>query len=378
MLTSGKNILLGVVQLLLTCGSIYFLYSLSSSDASDTSSLYMLFVCLAGLLGLTGYRTFLDASVSGPSQKLTQILVDGGDELDDLQKTIIRLKTYSDSESAPIVMALTGLLEKLNRKLKAVNEDSTGTNQELVEAQNQFNELKAKFDLLEQQPHQRSEFLSLMGDEITSPMQSLNSMLKLLNQAELDQETEHLLKIAIHSAYSLTENITNILEFNKLDAGLLRLETESFDLHEAISQVLETQESIALSKSLLIEKHLSADVPMSLNSNERAVKKVLNNLISNAIRFTDTGSINLNVDRIFKDDIPFVRFKVTDTGVGVPAEAVPTLFDSLDKDTHLKNSSFTGRLRLIVCKGLCELMGGEIGLESTEGQGSVFWFTIRI
>ena len=142
--------------------------------------------------------------------------------------------------------------------------------------------------------------------------------------------------------------------------------------------MLETQESIALSKSLLIEKHINADVPQSLNTNERAMKKVLNNLISNAIRFTDEGSINLKVDRVFKGEEPYLRFKVTDTGIGVPQEAIATLFDSLDKDTHLKNSSFTGRLRLIVSKGLCELMGGEIGLESREGQGSVFWFTIRL
>lgn len=376
--TGGKNILLGSIQLLLTCGSIYFLYTMSSSQASDNSSIYMIFVCLAALLGISGYRIFLDAATTNPSQKLTEILVEGGTELDDIQKTIIRLKTYSNSDNMSVVMALTGLLEQLNRKLREKTEDCLETDKEFSDAQKQFNELKQKFDLLQQQPHQRSEFLSLMGDEITSPMQSLNAMLKLLNNTALDQEASHLLKIATHSAYSLTENITNILEFNKLDAGLLELETQPFDLHEAIRQVLETQESIALSKALLLEKHLSADVPVSLNGNERAMRKVLNNLISNAIRFTDNGSISLNVDRIYQSDEAFVRFKVTDTGIGVPEEAVSTLFDSLNKDTHLKNSSFTGRLRLIVSKGLCALMGGEIGLESTEGQGSIFWFTIRI
>ena len=187
-----------------------------------------------------------------------------------------------------------------------------------------------------------------------------------------------MLKIATHSAHSLTENITNILEFTKLDAGMLRLDSESFDLYESISQVLETQESIAISKSLLIEKHISPDVPQRITAPRKSIMKVMDNLISNAIRFTDSGSIDLKVDRFFEGNDTFVRFKIVDTGVGIPEAALDTLFDSLDQDTHLKNSSFTGRLRLIVCKGLCELMGGKIGVTSKEGVGSEFWFTIRL
>ena len=375
MLTGGIKLILAVLQVLLAAASMYLLYSTQTTDTSDFAILYLM---LSALVVTTVVGVYLNSQVRGPAQKLTQILHESGDELDDLRTTIIRLKTYSDDQSKPLVMALTGLLERLNRKLKSSDDDNSGVNKELESTQQELADMMNKYQLLQKQPHQRSEFLSLMGDEITSPMQSLNSMLKLLNQAELDQEMSHLLKIAIHSAYSLTENITNILEFNKLDAGMLELESKPFDLQESISQVLETQESIALSKSLLIEKHINADVPLSLKTNERAMKKVLNNLISNAIRFTDEGSINLKVDRVFKGEEPYLRFKVTDTGIGVPREAIATLFDSLDKDTHLKNSSFTGRLRLIVSKGLCELMGGEIGLESREGQGSVFWFTIRI
>ena len=375
MLTGGIKLILAVLQVLLAAASMYLLYSTQTTDTSDFTILYLM---LSALVVTTVVGVYLNSQVRGPAHKLTQILHESGDELDDLRKTIIRLKAYSDDQSKPFVMALTGLLERLNRKLKSSDADNSGVSKELESTRHELSDLMNKYQLLQKQPHQRSEFLSLMGDEITSPMQSLNSMLKLLNQAELDQEMCHLLKIAIHSAYSLTENITNILEFNKLDAGLLELESKPFDLQESISQVLETQESIALSKSLLIEKHINADVPLSLNANERAMKKVLNNLISNAIRFTDQGSINLKVDRVFKGEEPYLRFKVTDTGIGVPKEAIDTLFDSLDKDTHLKNSSFTGRLRLIVSKGLCELMGGEIGLESREGQGSVFWFTIRI
>ncbi|MEL0036118.1 MAG: HAMP domain-containing sensor histidine kinase, partial [Gammaproteobacteria bacterium] len=332
MLTGGIKLILAALQVLLAAASMYLLYSTQTTDTSDFTVLYLM---LSALVVTTVVGVYLNSQVRGPAQKLTQILHESGDELDDLRTTIIRLKTYSDDQSKPLVMALTGLLERLNRKLKSSDDDNSGVNKELESTQQELADMMNKYQLLQKQPHQRSEFLSLMGDEITSPMQSLNSMLKLLNQAELDQEMSHLLKIAIHSAYS----------------GMLELESKPFDLQESISQVLETQESIALSKSLLIEKHINADVPLSLNTNERAMKKVLNNLISNAIRFTDQGSINLKVDRIFKGEEPYLRFKVTDTGIGVPKEAIATLFDSLDKDTHLKNSSFTGRLRLIVSKG---------------------------
>ncbi|NNJ71665.1 MAG: hypothetical protein HKP09_00635, partial [Enterobacterales bacterium] len=239
-------------------------------------------------------------------------------------------------------------------------------------------ELDSKNKSLEHAPHKRSEFLSRMGDEITTPMHSLRTMLGLINRAELDAETRDLLKIARHSAHSLIENITNILEFSKLDAGLLKLKHEPFSLAETISKVLETQESIAISKSLLLEKHIYPDVPERVNGPQKAIMKVLDNLLSNAIRFTDRGSIDLNVDIVTESGQQFLRFTVRDTGIGIPEAALPNLFVSLDKSTGLQNSSFTGRLRLIVCKQLCELMGGKIGVESTEGKGSEFWFTVLL
>ena len=118
--------------------------------------------------------------------------------------------------------------------------------------------------------------------------------------------------------------------------------------------------------------------PDTIFGAQKSIVKILNNLLSNAIRFTDKGSIRITVDNQSTAEKRLLRFTVTDTGIGIPESALPGLFDSLDKDTDLVNSSFTGRLRLIVSKQLCELMGGEIGALSKQGVGSQFWFTIDI
>jgi len=297
---------------------------------------------------------------------------------DDIRKTIIKLHAVQKSGQREIAVNLAKLLEQLLLNINDVSLEKQQQHEENLSLGKTADELQQKHEQLAKAPQLRSEFLSRMGDEITTPMNSLRSMLKLLNDMEFERDTRDLLQIASHSAHSLLENLTNILEFSKLDANLLQLQSDHFNIREAISTVLETQESIAIEKTLLLETTIAPDVPGAILGNEQAISKVLDNLISNAIRFTNKGYIQLSVDYQKENNQKYLRFTVSDTGIGIPESALTTLFDSLDKDTDLINSSFAGRLRLIVSKQLCELMGGQIGVRSKQEKGSQFWFTINI
>ncbi|NQD38531.1 hypothetical protein HPT27_16025 [Permianibacter sp. IMCC34836] len=227
-------------------------------------------------------------------------------------------------------------------------------------------------------PRTKSEFLSRMGDEITTPMNSMMSMLHLLDQYRLPQEPRELLTIASRAARTLVDNLNNILEFSKLDAGLLKLNKQPVQVHPLVESVVNEFAHHATAKNLKLSHSINMDVPETTLADEARVKQILGNLVGNAVRFTKEGEVGVFVDVLEKDNRKRLRFSVSDTGQGIPKDAQAGLFDSLDSRSRLTNASFAGRLRLIVCKQLSELMGGEIGVSSEVGKGSRFWFTMAL
>ncbi|MCO7226804.1 HAMP domain-containing sensor histidine kinase [Pleionea sp. CnH1-48] len=227
-------------------------------------------------------------------------------------------------------------------------------------------------------PKTKSEFLSRMGDEITTPMKTLTSMLHLLSEYNLNDEPKELLTIARRAAGTLINNLNNILDFSKLDANLLKLQKVEFEVQQLLDEISAEYSPHAKSKGLKFSVNLSPEVGEKVFNDPKRIKQIIKNLIGNAIRFTKEGEVSLFADLMVNDSKQFLKFTVKDTGVGIPEDAQKGLFDSLEQKTRLTNSSFAGRLRLIVSKSLAELMGGRIGINSDSGQGSRFWFTVSM
>ncbi|MEM9100815.1 MAG: ATP-binding protein [Pseudomonadota bacterium] len=225
-------------------------------------------------------------------------------------------------------------------------------------------------------PSLKSEFLSRMGDEITAPMETIAAMLAVLDEHELQKEHKQLLAVVSRSWRILQLNLTNILDSSKLDANMLLLSPTKFNARLVVQDISQRYMKIAQQKSLQFDWQVDGSVPSTAFNDETRLRQVLQNLLDNAFKFTKRGKVHLQVEYVRNAQKDWLKFIVADTGVGIPKEAQLDLFDSLEQETKLTGSSFSGRLRLIVAKQLVELMGGKIGVSSEPGKGSRFGFTI--
>jgi len=273
--------------------------------------------------------------------------------------------------------AIRSRFEQLSQQKKAFAIEARKLQENVQNLKTDQKELTIERDSAVAAPRLKSEFLSRMGDEITTPMKSVVSMLRLLSEYPFEPEPKQLLNIAKRSTRTLVDNLNNILDFSKLDAEMLKLKNNQFSVRELIDDLSSELSHFANEKELSLQASSDPEVPATIRADLYRIKQILRNLLGNAIRFTKSGEVSLYADTTMKSGKQLLRFTITDTGVGIPPEAQKGLFDSLQQTTKLSNSSFAGRLRLIVSKHLAELMGGEIGVISEMGKGSQFWFTIR-
>ena len=226
----------------------------------------------------------------------------------------------------------------------------------------------------------RGEFLANMSHELRTPMNGIIGLSDMLAEADLPEEHQEMAKVVNSSARSLLILLNDILDFSKIEAGELSIETIPFSLHEVISRMEVLHKSVALSKGLMFSTNVSADVPVYVESDPARLQQILNNLISNALKFTEEGRVNIEVNGSEQDNNNYLlEITVQDTGIGIPQEKQQQIFEKFQQAENSTSRKYGGTgLGLAITKDLLEMMGGSIAIKSQVGQGTSFYIKLLV
>jgi signal transduction histidine kinase/CheY-like chemotaxis protein len=226
----------------------------------------------------------------------------------------------------------------------------------------------------------KGEFLATMSHEIRTPLNGIVPMLDLLMQARLSADHGELVRTAFTSSQQLLRIVDGILDYSKLEADRLELESTPFNLRELLEMVIQLMERPAEAKGLRLHLNIDPSVRLLVRGDPVRLRQVLGNLISNAVKFTERGMVTLSVRRIGESAAQHqLKFEVRDTGIGISAEAQPRLFQAFTQADASTTRLYGGTgLGLAICKRIIELMGGRIDVQSEPGRGSTFSFEVPL
>ncbi|MEN1929671.1 ATP-binding protein [Luteimonas sp. MJ250] len=226
----------------------------------------------------------------------------------------------------------------------------------------------------------KGEFLATMSHEIRTPLNGIVPMLDLLMHARLAPDHAELVRTAYTSSQQMLRIVDDILDYSKLEADKLELESTGFNLRELLEGVMQLMDRPAQGKGLRMSLNIDPAVRLAVRGDPVRLRQVLGNLVSNAVKFTERGSVSMTVRRNGETAAQHqLRFEVRDTGIGIPASSQSRLFQAFSQADASTTRLYGGTgLGLAISKRIVDLMGGRIGVESEAGHGATFWFEIPL
>jgi signal transduction histidine kinase len=317
--------------------------------------------------------------VTGPLHELRQT-VQG---ITDSQGYSVRTTRQSDDDVGLLARDLNGLLSQMEERDRHYQGEGDRLEAEVAARTRELRESNQRMEAATAEAVKaskaKSEFIANMTHEIRTPMNGVLGMTELLFNTNLTDQQHKFIRTILESAEDLLSIINNILDFSKVEAGKLeKVDVAPFSPRECLDRVSDLLASRAELKGLTLTHEVTDDVPEAMRGDGKRLRQVLTNLIGNAIKFTERGTIVVRMSTIERwENKVTIRFEIVDTGVGIPSHLHDHVFEGFSQADTSTTRQFGGTgLGLAISKHLVELMGGQIGIISRPGVGSNFWFTV--